>query len=137
MNNTQNISLNGKGIELPKYIVSFLGGGTMLSNSIEEIMEIQKKEKLQIESINPVKIDNEIFDTSINFIDETKALLNTFYYAVYSEDNFNEEYTTKFFSFFEMIKTIENKVQKMKQVYQNNYEIIDIAKRLAEKKQAA
>jgi hypothetical protein len=137
MNNTQNISLDGKGIELPKYIVNFLGGGAMLSNSIEEIMEIQKKEKRQIESINPVKIDNEIFDTSINFIDETKALLNTFYYAVYSEDNFNEEYTTKFFSFFEMIKTIENKVQEMKQVYQNNYEMIELAERLIEKNKVA
>ncbi len=129
MNNTQNISLDGKGIELPKYIVSFSGGGTMLSNSIEEIMEIAKKEKRQIESINPVKIDNRIFDTTINLIDGTKALLNTFYYAVYAEDNHNERYEDKFFTFFEMIKTIENKVQEMKELYQNNFEMIELAER--------
>ncbi len=137
MNNTQDISLDGKGIELPKYIVSFLGGGTMLSNSIEEIMEITKKEKRQIESINPIKFDDGIFNTTINFIDETKALLNTFYYAVYAEENHNENYDTKFFTFFEMIKTIENKVKEMRQVYQNNYEMIDLAKRLDEKNKAA
>lgn len=129
MNNTQNISLDGKGIKFPKYVANFLDGGTMLSNSIEEIMEITKKEKRQIESINPVKIDNRIFDTTINFIDETRALLNTFYYAVYADESHNEDYSIKFFTYLEMIKTIESKIQEMKQLYQNNYEMIELAER--------
>ena len=112
MNNTQNISLDGKGIEFPKYVVNFSNGGTMLSNSIEEIMEVTKKEKRQIESINPVKIDDRIFDTTINFIDETKALLNTFYYAVYAEENHNENYDTRFSTFLRCLKPLRIKSRR-------------------------
>lgn len=125
----QTITLKGEGIEIPKFIVRFSSFGSMLSNSIEEIMAFAKKRNWQIESIQPVKFDKALFETTINLIDETKALLNTFYYAVYAEDNHNESYAEKFFTFFEMIKTIENKVQEMKELYQNNYEMIELAER--------
>lgn len=133
----QIITLEGKGIEIPKFIGNFSGGSIMLSNSIEEIMEIAKKENRKIESIQPVKFDNALFNTTVDLIDETKALLNAFYYAVDGEDNHNERYADKFFTFFEMIKTIEKKVQEMKQVYQNNFEMIELAERLASKKKVA
>lgn len=137
MNNTQIISLTGAGLELPKYIAEFSTGATMLSNNIDEILEVAKKEKREIKSINPVKIDSDIFTSTINLIDETKALLNTFFYAVEAEDMYDEDYKTKFFSFFEMIKSIEEKVREMKELYQNNYEMIEIAERLAERNKVA
>ena len=36
-----------------------------------------------------------------------------------------------------MLKTIENKVQEMKQVYANNYEMIEFAERLVDKNKVA
>lgn len=130
MQHSQIFSLEGKDTKnLPKFIVHFTDDTNLFVDSLKEAIAKADENKLSIRCFEPAKIDDSLFTTAENWIDEIKALLNNMHYAIYGQENFNHGYEKKFFTFFEFIKLLEIKVREIKIAYQTNFEIINAAER--------
>lgn len=110
---------------LPKLQVHFTDGSKWYFQTLDEAIHHSNKNKLTIKESHPVKFDSDLFNTANTDIYSIQALLNSLLFATNGQIHFEIDFFDKFYSFTQLITTIEEKVINLKNKFEENYNILD------------
>lgn len=129
MNNTQNISLEGSStMNLPKISIRYSDGRISYEEKLSDNdSKYAKRHNIEITEIKNLEFDYNLFETLSNKIDDLRSILNCLQEAVDKQNNSpgGLNYEAQFFTFYNQVKVIKDRVKEMEGKLEHNYRIIE------------